>query len=92
VIQTSNGGGLDGSFRFDGLRVVGNSAPAPEQSSRSCAGGRSTCSERDILAALLMFTLERTCDAIAQGDVADLGLDREFLEARLRSVIQTALT
>jgi len=39
-----------------------------------------------------MFTLERTCDAIAQGDVADLGLDREFLEARLRSVIQTALT
>lgn len=42
--------------------------------------------------AILLFTLERVCDAIAQGDVADLGLDRDLLEARLRGLIEAALT
>jgi hypothetical protein len=41
--------------------------------------------------AILMFTLERVCDAIAQGDVTDLGLNRELLEARLRGLIEAAL-
>jgi AcrR family transcriptional regulator len=42
--------------------------------------------------AVLMFTLERVCDAIAQGDVADLGLNRELLEGMLCRLIQAALT
>jgi AcrR family transcriptional regulator len=41
--------------------------------------------------AVLMFALERTCDAIAQGDVADLGLERELLEAKLCDLIEDAL-
>ncbi len=42
--------------------------------------------------ALLLFTLERTCDAVANGETKDLGLDRERLLALLRAQIETALT
>lgn len=41
--------------------------------------------------ALLLFTLERTCDAIANGEAKDLGLDRERLLAPLRTQIEAAL-
>ena len=41
--------------------------------------------------ALLLFTLERTCDAIANGETKDLGLDRERLLALLRERIEQAL-
>jgi AcrR family transcriptional regulator len=42
--------------------------------------------------ALLLFTLERTCDAIASGETKDLGLDRKHLLARLRAAIEDAFT
>jgi AcrR family transcriptional regulator len=41
--------------------------------------------------ALLLFTLERTCDAIANGETKDLGLDRDRLLALLRERIEPAL-
>ena len=40
--------------------------------------------------ALLLFTLERTCDAIANGEAKDLGLDRDRLLAVLRRQIEAA--
>ena len=40
VIQTSNAGGLDGSFRSDGFRMVCDCALAAQQATRGCAGGR----------------------------------------------------
>ena len=40
--------------------------------------------------ALLLFTLERTCDAIANGEAKDLGLDRDRLLAVLRRQIESA--
>ncbi|MBY0278974.1 TetR/AcrR family transcriptional regulator [Candidatus Binatia bacterium] len=42
--------------------------------------------------ALLLFTLERTCDAIASGEAEDLGLDRDRLLALLRAQIEQALS
>jgi AcrR family transcriptional regulator len=41
--------------------------------------------------ALLLFTLERTCDAVASGESKDLGLDRARLLARLGTQIEDAL-
>lgn len=41
--------------------------------------------------ALLLFTLERTCDAVASGEVKDLGLDRDHLLELLRTQIEQAL-
>jgi len=37
--------------------------------------------------ALLLFTLERTCDAIADGELRDLGVSAAQLERRLRAAI-----
>jgi hypothetical protein len=38
--------------------------------------------------AIHLFTTERTCDAIAQGELRDLGLDREVvLEAIVQKVV-----
>lgn len=42
--------------------------------------------------ALLLFTLERTCDAVASGETRDLGLDREHLLELLRVQIEHALS
>ena len=50
-------------------------------------GASSRTAEDD---ALLLFTLERTCDAIANGEAKDLGLDRERLVALLRDQIEGA--
>jgi AcrR family transcriptional regulator len=55
---------------------------------RSSAPGAARAPEED---ALLLFTLERTCDALASGEVQDLGLDRERLRALLRAQIAGAL-
>lgn len=41
--------------------------------------------------ALLLFTLERTCDGLANGEPQDLGLDRERLLDLLRAAIAAAL-
>jgi AcrR family transcriptional regulator len=41
--------------------------------------------------AVLLFTLERTCDAIALGETRDLGLDREALLTELRARLQAHL-
>ena len=41
--------------------------------------------------ALLLFTLERACDAIASGEADDLGLERERLLALIRDAIAGAL-
>lgn len=51
--------------------------------------GRARTTEDD---ALLLFTLERTCDAIASGEAEDLGLDRDRLLALLRMQIEQALS
>jgi AcrR family transcriptional regulator len=45
--------------------------------------------ERD---AVLLFTLERICDAVANGEVRDLGLDRERVLALVRDTIVAAIT
>jgi len=37
--------------------------------------------------ALLLFTLERTCDAIADGELQELGISPAVMAARLRTVI-----
>ncbi len=41
--------------------------------------------------ALVLFTLERTLDAVAEGEAAALGLDVTRLLARLRSIVRAAL-
>jgi hypothetical protein len=37
--------------------------------------------------ALLLFTLERVCDAIADGELRDLGVDVDAAVARLRALV-----
>jgi len=41
--------------------------------------------------ALLLFSLERTCDAIAEGEVAALGLQRSVIVARLCELVRAAV-
>jgi AcrR family transcriptional regulator len=41
--------------------------------------------------ALLLFALERSCDALAQDEARALGLDRKRLEAGLRALVRDAL-
>ena len=41
--------------------------------------------------ALLLFAIERTCDALAQGEVRDLGLRREAVVAAMRDLVAEAL-
>jgi AcrR family transcriptional regulator len=41
--------------------------------------------------AVLLFALERVCDALAQGEVRDLGLDRRVIEAALRDMVAKGL-
>jgi AcrR family transcriptional regulator len=41
--------------------------------------------------AVLLFTLERVCDAIASGEVADLGLSRTRVLANIRAAIAASL-
>jgi len=41
--------------------------------------------------AVMLFTLERTLDAVAEGETADLGLDEETVIARLCAVVRAAL-
>jgi AcrR family transcriptional regulator len=42
--------------------------------------------------AILLFTLERTLDAVAEGEIAALGLGVTPVVARLRALLQAALT
>lgn len=42
--------------------------------------------------AILLFTLERTLDAVAEGEIAALGLGVTPVVARLRALLETALT
>lgn len=55
---------------------------------RAAAPGAIRTSEED---ALLLFTLERVCDAIASGEADDLGLERERLLVLIRDAIAAAL-
>lgn len=41
--------------------------------------------------AILLFTLERTLDAIAEGEAAALGVDRDAMIARLREIVEASL-
>jgi AcrR family transcriptional regulator len=41
--------------------------------------------------AIMLFTLERTLDAVAEGETAALGLDRGQVVARLRALVHTSL-
>jgi AcrR family transcriptional regulator len=41
--------------------------------------------------AILLFTLERVCDALADGEVADLGLERDAVQAALRGAVERYL-
>jgi AcrR family transcriptional regulator len=41
--------------------------------------------------AILLFTLERTLDAVAEGETAALGLDRATIVTRLRTLVRTSL-
>jgi hypothetical protein len=41
--------------------------------------------------AILLFTLERTCDAIALGEARDLGLSRELLVETLCARVRAQL-
>jgi AcrR family transcriptional regulator len=41
--------------------------------------------------AVLLFTLERTCDAVAAGELRDLALDRDATLAVLRQMLEDAL-
>jgi len=50
VIQPCSDGGLDGSFRSDGFRVVCDRPVVADQGARRCAGGRSAGFEWDFLA------------------------------------------
>jgi AcrR family transcriptional regulator len=51
-------------------------------------GKRSRAAEED---AVLLFTLERTCDAVAGGELRDLSLDRDATLAVLRRLLEEAL-
>jgi len=51
-------------------------------------GARARTREED---AILLFTLERSCDAVAQGEARALGLDPARIEARLRELVQASL-
>jgi AcrR family transcriptional regulator len=42
--------------------------------------------------ALLLFTLERVCDAAADGELRDLGIDADAVVARLRALVAAHLT
>jgi hypothetical protein len=42
--------------------------------------------------ALMLFTLERTLDAVAEGEAADLGLDETTVIARVQDVVRAATT
>jgi AcrR family transcriptional regulator len=55
---------------------------------RRAGGVRARPAESD---ALLLFTLERVCDAIADGEAADLGLSTARLVARLRRLVAASL-
>jgi len=55
---------------------------------RAGAPGAARAPEED---ALLLFTLERTCDGLANGEAQDLGLDRAHLLDLLRAAIAAAL-
>ncbi len=55
---------------------------------RAATGGRPHAPEED---ALLLFTLERACDALAQGEARDLGLSRRGLVAALRARVRAHL-
>jgi len=37
--------------------------------------------------AILLFTMERVCDALAEGEVAALGLSTETTLAQLRAIV-----
>lgn len=41
--------------------------------------------------AVMLFTLERTLDAVAEGETTALGLDEEAVIAHLRILVQAAL-
>ncbi|MEO6027126.1 MAG: helix-turn-helix domain-containing protein [Candidatus Binatia bacterium] len=41
--------------------------------------------------AIMLFTLERTLDAVAEGETADLGLDEDAVITRLRAVVRAAV-
>jgi AcrR family transcriptional regulator len=56
---------------------------------RAGAPGAGRTTEED---ALLLFTLERTCDALASGEADDIGLDSDRLQALLRDAVAAALT
>ena len=51
-------------------------------------GGPALASEDD---ALLLFTLERVCDAVADGELRDLGLSRAAMVRRLEGLVRTQL-
>lgn len=55
---------------------------------RERRGRRQRSSEAD---AVLLFTLERTCDAVASGELRDLSLDRDATLAVLRRLLEEAL-
>ena len=41
--------------------------------------------------AVMLFTLERTLDAVAEGEAADLGLDADAVLARVTTIVRAAL-
>jgi len=55
---------------------------------RERRGRRQRSAEAD---AVLLFTLERTCDAVASGELRDLSLDRDATLAVLRRLLEEAL-
>lgn len=55
---------------------------------RAATGGSPRAPEDD---ALLLFTLERACDALAQGEARDLGLAKNALVAALRARMRAHL-
>jgi len=52
--------------------------------------GRAEASAR-VDDAIMLFTLERTLDAVAEGETADLGLDEKAVITRLRAVVRAAV-
>jgi len=59
---------------------------------RSLRGDTATPAGQTERDAVLLFTLERVCDAVANGEVRDLGLDRERVLALVRDTIAAAIT
>jgi hypothetical protein len=55
---------------------------------RERRGKRPRPAEED---AVMLFTLERTCDAVAAGELRDLSLDRDATLAVLRRLLEDAL-